>query len=420
VITEIDGGIFTGAYIDLATSKHEFNHYQVVDVRDLVDKAGNDIRNILTYAQQAREKLKTHGKVIIVCDMGISRSRIVAITLLSLLHGSVEEALDLVRERCGNPPINLELIQEIRRHFNEENSSVLDSRSRIVIGSKGFVGSQICDFLESIGGHPIGIHRGNQSLDDTIGLIRTFESSSATDVIYAINHKSFHSDLAFSESLRTLKNVLEACRHTRKRLVYLSGMVVFAGNAKNSNQADYFASEDMSPSPWGNYSDTKYFSEELIRTYGRSYGVEHLIIRPSALYGLGMRPQWMVNRFIQKALRNQDISTHEYFNTRPCFEFLHMTDFLSALSLTLECDRDCLRNVSINIGSGCLTSTFDLADRIISLSDSSSKLGLQPIEDRIHNVCTVPGFIRSLGWTPSVGLDEGLQACIDELARQEQ
>lgn len=413
MITEIVPGIFTGAFIDLVGGKDSFQDEQIVDVRDLVDKAGNNVEHIVEYAATAKRVFEKYGRVIIVCDMGVSRSRIVAVTLLALLNGSVDKSLDTVLEHCGNPPINPDLIQDVRGFFRAKEKPLPGSGKRIIIGSRGFVGSSIYRFLEMRGEVVYGIHRGNHQLDDLVGLIRVFEQTHASDVIYAINEKSFHSHLAVSQSIGALKNVLEACRFTQKRLVFLSSMVVFGGNARASSQADYYASEDLVPIPYGNYSESKYLCEQLIQVYAQSYDLEYVVIRPSALYGPGMRAQWIINRFIEKAFRNEDILTHEYLNGKPRFEFLHIDSFLEGFYIAIDQDKSGTVSRALNIGSGRLTSTFDLAEKIACLAGSSSTCGLKTISERTHNVCTVPGLVRSRGWNDSVDFDAGLRSCIE-------
>ena len=423
MIVEIETGIFTGAYVDLPAEKEGLGYQHVVDVRNLVDKAGNDTDDIVRFAEAARETFLRDGKVIIACDMGISRSRVVAITLLSLLGRSIDDSIDLVRDRCGNPPINLDLLQQLRAHFADGQRSSTDrlasegSTSRLVVGAKGFVGSSLCQFFESRGDDVLQMHRGSQDLDDLVGLIRAFEASPAQEVIYAVNSKSFHSHIAFSESLRALKSVLEACRHTGKGLVYLSSMVVFLGNARFSGQRDFFAAEDLPARPYGNYAESKFFSEELIKLYARNYGVPHLIVRPSGLYGPGMRRQWIINRFIDMAARGEEITTHEYRNGNPAFEFLHIKDFLSGLEMALEDSKAGLGDRTVNLGTGKLTSTHELARQIVQVVGSRSTLAVKPIDDHVFNVCTAPGYMQSAGWRYTVDLMTGLECLAQDFSR---
>lgn len=417
MITEIQNGIFTGAYEDICAHERDFHIDHVVDVRDLVDNAGNDINDILRFANIAKQKYETRGKVLIVCDMGVSRSRVVAIALLASMGVPFDLATDLVLERCGNPPINPRLLREVRCCFKSdteyEGSGKTRSRSSLVVGSRGFVGSSIESFLESRGDYPYGIHRANHDLDNVFDLIKVFEKSSATDVIYSINARSFHSHMVLAESLRPLKNVLEACRYTEKRLVYLSSMAVFAGNAQELRAHEFFAGDDLRPLPYGNYSEAKYFAEQLIQIYARNHALKSIVIRPSALYGPGMRQQWIIKRFIRKAILGEDIMTHEYSNGRPGLEFLYISDFVRALYLVL--DGPHLGENVLNIGGGKPISTFDLASKIIHLTGSSSTLRVRKISDRVSNVYTAPGLIRSLGWEPSVDLDDGLRFCIADV-----
>ncbi len=74
---------------DIATAAfNEVNHClpdtntSIVDVRDLVDKAGNDIDYIKSKIDESLVFLQQHKKIIICCDYGMSRSNSIGIGVL--------------------------------------------------------------------------------------------------------------------------------------------------------------------------------------------------------------------------------------------------------------------------------------------------------------------------------------------------
>jgi len=413
MITKIKDNIFTGAYVDLESARKEFSENQVIDVRDLVDKYGNEISNIVSYAKKAESAYLKFGKVIVVCDMGISRSRAVTITLLHLLGMSVEEAIDHVMSVCGMPAISPDLINLIRQGLTKTKNVASYDNSKIVLGSKGFVGSHITDFYRYSGFKVHEFHRANHDLGNLFSLMKAFDDLPSRDVIFAINNKSFHSNDEFGSALQLLKNVLEACRFSKKRLVFLSSGVVYLGNARQSSKLDFWADEQQKPFPYGVYSETKSLSEELIRIYALNYDLEYLILRPSGLYGMGMRPQWLVNRLIQKALNHEEIITHEYTNGLPKFDFLHIKDFLKAMSLILSSENSAANsNRMFNIGGGSLISTKDLAMKIVDVTSSKSIVSTKKIASDVYNVGFREGAINATGWGPLINLDAGLREIV--------
>lgn len=414
MITEIKDNIFTGAFEDLHLDKR-FKKNVVVDVRNIVDKAGNSLEDINFYAQKALSVHKTNGLVIIVCDMGVSRSRIVAISLLHLLGMEVEDAIDWVRRVCGNPPINPELLKLIRKPSIYNNIDKQCKNNKIIIGSKGFVGNNISKSLQKKGFETLDLHRGNCDLGNLFSLVRIFESNPATDIIYSINSKSFHNHNSIGESLQLLKNVAEACKQTSRRLIYISCSVVYSGNAKTSNVLDYTAYESEKPIPCGTYSESKYFAEELIQIYAKNHGLNFVILRACGLYGKGMRTQWIIHKFIQQALNGDNITTHEYENGPPKLEFLYIEDFLKALDLIMSLGTEMTSNRIFNIGSGKLFSTYELALNIVHISNSKSEVYKKRIKGMTHNIQTRSSKINDLGWNPSFSLDDGLTEYINTL-----
>jgi nucleoside-diphosphate-sugar epimerase len=419
MLTKIKEGIYTAAYVDLESIKPDLNFSisQVVDVRLLVDKEGNDISEILRFAENAKKIFLEQGLVIIACDMGVSRSRVVAMALLELLGESIDVAIERVMESCGNPAINCDLIQLLRRHFEPPNNRTTHgiNGSVAVIGSRGFVGTSLSAGLRSKGVEIVELNRSNVNLDDVFSLVRIFEKMPAERVVFAVNQKSFHSTWAFSESLKLLKNTLEGCRYTAKKLIFLSSMNVFVGNARMLDVIDYYVDEGEEPFPYGNYSESKFFAEKLIEIYAKNYGVEYAILRPSGLYGLGIRKEWMISRFIDMAMRGERIVTHRYRNGLPAFEFLHIDDFVSAFYLLFLERKAKVRDIKVNIGTGELVTTFDLAKRISRLMDVNLDVGQQGISSYAYNVGTTTGMLKRLGWQPVIDFDDGLREVADSM-----
>ncbi len=86
MITEISKGIYTAPFSEIFTSKDfQFKAEQVIDIRHLVDRSGNDINYLLKAIDDAKTVYQQNGVVVIACDRGISRSRVVAIGLLTKL-----------------------------------------------------------------------------------------------------------------------------------------------------------------------------------------------------------------------------------------------------------------------------------------------------------------------------------------------
>ena len=416
MITQITTDIFTGAFEDVSEChKYGLRSCNVVDVRHIVDKAGNDISYIVEAIRLSRGILDEHGRVLITCDMGVSRSRVIAIGLLAELGNDIDDCISLVLSSAKNPEINPDLLLLLRRFYiskkPKSNAQQFSAGTGIVVlGAKGFVGAALMRCLTKKQINSIGLSRSEINIkEESVKLLTILDSLEQPTVILCAHPPSHHTAKALSDSILLLKNTLEACRLTCKRLIYISSMVVYLGNAHSSDCYIYPADENTPAHPFGSYSESKYLCEQLIDIYRHNYGVEIVVVRPCDLYGSDMRPQWLIPKLIRKALNNEDIVTHSYQNGFPSLELLHVDDFCEALTLLMN-----IKSVPpcLNIGSHNLITTYELAGRIIRLTTSKSSRKTMNILDATYAVVSTPGFIETTGWKPEISLESGVLACL--------
>lgn len=417
MITEISKGIYTAAFSDVFISKeNRFKDTQIVDVRHLVDHSGNDINYLLKVIDDAKTVYEQHGTVVIACDRGISRSRVVAIGLLTHLGMSIDESIKHVLNIANNPDINADLLFLLRSYFLKDVSDNKQvKKDVIVIGSNGFVGSSLSEYLSA---NSFTIDKiSKKDLDvqtEQLSLITRLRSSNAKTVILCAHPSSHHTANAMAVSVQMLKNTLEACRLGEKDLIFISSMAVFQGNAFQHSERNFSASEKLTPIPRGSYSETKYLCEKLCDAYRTNYKMKILTVRPAGLYGPKMRFQWLIPKIISKALQNQKIVTHRYTNGLPAFELVHINDFCDAIKIILTKGID---KGSLNIGSHMLVTTANLADVISKLCDSKSSIELLNINEHIRNIVTTSDTLDQYGWKPKITLEKGLLSCISAIEK---
>ena len=420
MITLIDEGIYTSAFQDIIDcGKYGLSIINVVDVRHIVDRAGNDISYLLESIDKAKAIYREHGNVLIACDMGVSRSRVVAIGLLASLGRNIDEAISLVLTSANNPEINPDLLFLLKNHFSvsnlKSNLHIEIGDGVIVLGSKGFVGSSLLRYLENKEIPTIGLSSKDIDIkDEFIKLVNILNSISQKYVVLCAHPPSHHTAKALADSVLILKNTLEACRIANKNLIFISSMVTYLGNAHLADKLIYEADEQKNTSPYGTYSESKYLCEKLIDAYRINYGMSVLVIRPCGLYGQTMRPQWLIPKLIDKALRGETIVTHRYRNGLPSFELLYIYDLCSAISTLLRVNSN---PRVVNVGSHALITTYELAGMITKLCNSSSEIKLLDISDNVRNIVTVPGYIDEIGWKAEVTLEDGLLSCINHLSK---
>ena len=415
MIKFIDKGIYTAAYQDLIPiDRSEFKIEQIVDVRHLVDKSGNNISYILKCISDAKRVLQSQDKVVIACDMGISRSRVIAIGLLADLGREINDSISHVLSTCGYPEINPDLLFLLKQYYSKEGSYEKEEiEDVVVLGSSGFLGSVLTEFLSTQGLKVGGISRNNIDLKrDPIGLITRLQLSTAKKVILCVHPSSHHTSSSLADALHITRHTLEACRISKKELLYISSMAVYFGNAHLERNHQYIANETDHAVPRGAYSEAKYLCERLIDSYQINYGVKSTIIRPCGLYGPSMRPQWLIPKLIHLALSDQAIFTHRYGNGLPTFELLFINDFCEALLVLLlgGCEQ-----TYINVGCHSLISTSELANLIVRLCNSKSATNLLDISDQVYNIVSSYGTIDKLRWSPKTSIEDGLRLCINSI-----
>ena len=173
---------------------------------------------------------------------------------------------------------------------------------------------------------------------------------------------------------------------------------------------------------WGNvssigprscYDEAKRFSEALTMAYHRVHGVQVRISRIFNTYGERMRPNdgRVVNTFVVQALRGEPLTLHgDGSQTR---SFCHVSDEVRGLMALLDSNY----NLPVNVGNPSEFTMRELAELVIELTGSSSKIITVPLPperegDPLQRKPDITLAKDLLGWEPTISLREGLQRMI--------
>jgi len=150
----------------------------------------------------------------------------------------------------------------------------------------------------------------------------------------------------------------------------------------------------------------------LIDHCRRTAGLRCALLRFSPIYGPDSdRPKFIYN-FIEKAKRSQTIITHCYKNGPPALDLLHIDDLVSAFIATLKAEF----TGTVNIGTGVLTSTREIAEMLRDRIGSSSRIAPAAIEAEVASIAM--NWRRAeteLNWRPTISLDDGLERLLSEM-----
>ena len=379
----------------------------IVDVRDLVDKAGNRQDAVKEKILCGAEHLRNGIKTVVCCDYGISRSNAVAAGIITV-HQQISflDAVRLVQARTGETEIKLDPLEAVRRAVEDARPSRRSESRRTVLvtGARGFIGSAVCkgfaNQCEVIAPtrEELDIEQGGTQLSLLVA------EHNVDCIIHLANPRVYTSNIALGKTLTMLRNVLEVCAARSISLIYPSSWELYSGYA-----GDLLADETLPAFARGPYGDTKYLAETLIKQFQIASDIDCAILRSSPLYGLGTDKPKFIYNFIDKARRGELIVTHRYFNGDAALDLLHVDDFASAI--VKVCEKKYVG--TFNFGTGITTTTKSIAEFIKGELDSNSLIEQTLIESTTAVIAMdYKKANEALGWSPTMRLHEGLRTLL--------
>ena len=170
--------------------------------------------------------------------------------------------------------------------------------------------------------------------------------------------------------------------------------------------------ETMIPFPTSPYSIGKYTGELYARMHHHVYGLPITVLRPFNVFGPYQSPRAIIAELIIKCLRGETIKTTEGTQTRDFNYVENLVDGVLAATMSKE-----LIGQVTNIGSGVEIQIRDLVKKIHALTESKSKLEIGALPNRPTEIWRMQAdhekATHVLGWTPKIGLDEGLKLTVD-------
>src|SRR5829696_5766175 len=181
----------------------------------------------------------------------------------------------------------------------------------VVTGAAGFIGSHLGDALRAAGHEVVGIDAFTDYYDPTLkeenarGLdvrrLDLAEEQLDLDGVDGVFHlagqpgvRSFGDvfELYLRRNVLATQRVFEAAAAAGVRVVFASSSSVY-GEAER-----YPTPEDTPPRPLSPYGITKLACEHLARAYGRSFGLEAVVLRYFNAYGPRQRPDMAFTRVV--------------------------------------------------------------------------------------------------------------------------
>lgn len=244
---------------DLGTAAYaavsEAAGFSVLDVRDLVDRSGNRLADVRAKIDEGLAWLRAGEKVVVCCDLGMSRSNAVAAGILSAAEGiSVDDAIRRVLSASGNAAMRIDVLAVVREALGRHPAPSLNPPPGVrllVTGASGFLGSHVVRaFGEEV--KVLAPTRDQVDLErDAVRLDLAVKENGINTVLHLASPRIYTTTQALGASLVMLKNVLDVCRQNAAVLVYVSSWEVYSGYKAAELQADEsLAPRRAAPMAW--------------------------------------------------------------------------------------------------------------------------------------------------------------------------
>ena len=211
-----------------------------------------------------------------------------------------------------------------------------------------------------------------------------------------------------------VKNVLDLAKKYEAKFLHFSSSVVY-GARRNDNPK--ISEEDLGIvdflSDRSSYDEGKRFAETMVANYRKFYNIDAKIARLFRVYGPRMKLDegLMIPDFISNALDNKDLvilGDKDFYSS-----FCYVSDIVDASIKVMESESA----GPINIGSDVDVKVADVAQKIISMLNSKSKITYAEKLLFMTPLC-LPNIVKArneLGWMPVMTLEKGLEKTINNL-----
>jgi UDP-glucuronate decarboxylase len=311
---------------------------------------------------------------------------------------------------------------------------MLTDRRVLVTGGAGFIGSHLCKRLLERGDEVLcvdnfytGARRNVQHLLDNplFELMRhdiCFPLYVEVQQIFNLAcpaspiHYQFDPVQTTKVSVHGAINMLGLAKRVKAKILQASTSEVYGDPSVHPQQESYWG--NVNPiGPRSCYDEGKRCAETLFFDYHRQHGLPIKVARIFNTYGPGMHPNdgRVVSNFVVQALSNQDITIYGEGNqTR---SFCYVDDLVEGLIRLMETSGKVTGPV--NLGNPTEFTIRELADLVIDLTGSSSKIIFRPLpQDDPRQRC--PDITQAgelLSWKPTVALRDGLLKTISYFDR---
>lgn len=299
----------------------------------------------------------------------------------------------------------------------------------LVTGGAGFIGSHLCERL---------LNEGNEVI-----CVDNFYTGRKENIVHLMDNPYFEiirHDITFPLYIEVDEIYNLACPaspvhyqfdpvQTTKTSVH--GAINMLGLAKRlkikilqASTSEVYGDPDIHPQPesyWGNvnpigiracYDEGKRCAETLFFDYYRQHNLDIKVVRIFNTYGPRMLANdgRVVSNFIIQALKNEPITI--YGDGKQTRSFCYIDDLVDGMIKMMNTERGFTGPV--NLGNPGEFSMLELAENVIELTGSKSKISYKPLpeDDPKRRKPDIELAKNKLNWEPTIKLKEGLNETV--------
>lgn len=299
----------------------------------------------------------------------------------------------------------------------------------LVTGGAGFIGSHLCEALLKQGHYVICLDNFFTGRKENIKHLMDFDNFELirhdiidpikleVDEIYNLAcpaspvHYQYNPIKTIKTSILGTMNMLGLAKRVKAKILQASTSEVY-GDPLVHPQPEPYRGNVNPIGPRACYDEGKRAAETLCFDYHRQHKVDIRVVRIFNTYGPNMQINdgRVVSNFIVQALKNEDITV--YGDGKQTRSFCYVSDLVRGMIDFMNQDQHL---GPINLGNDGEFTILELAEKVIQLTHSKSKITFKPLpeDDPLQRKPDLSLARKLINYEPKIKLEEGLIKTIE-------
>jgi GDP-L-fucose synthase len=293
----------------------------------------------------------------------------------------------------------------------------------LIAGSTGLVGSNLMNNFRSLGHEVVGASQANVNLlnlPETVSFLKDHSPDLIIDAaakVGGIGANDLFPVEFLLDNFAIQGNLFQAAHKTNvERLVFLGSSCIYPRDCTQPIKEEFLMTGPLELTNSA-YAIAKIAGIELVNSYRKEYGAKWISLMPTNLYGPGdnfdLAASHVMPAFIRRFIEATETRAKKvtlWGSGSPLREFLHVDDLAKAVVLASEKYDSSLH---LNIGSGEDLSIKELAFKVANAAGFEGEIEWDSSRpDGTPRKVLDVSRIKTLGWKPTITLDEGIASTI--------